>query len=313
MLSRVADSLYWLGRYAERVETNAHMTTSQLENMLEHHTPHIDTFWKTLLDICGYQDDFHARYEQPTTEDILYYLVSDQENFNSVAVLIDSIRFNAKNARNCIPNGLWEEWNTFYLAMTQQPLTQPYTVLKTTEFLTQLRRTALTATGTIDSLMTRDEGFQFIKIGKWIERSEKTALILLRMLEQQNTVTTDTTMATTLQLTNALEEYARRFRSRKSEDIIQFLVSDSKCSRSVTYGIRKIKRTVLDIEQDTLQPHSEDLLFALDELEALLQQNAQNMTVAECKEWVATIHTKCMHLGPIFSKTYYLTVPMLVE
>ncbi|MER2107251.1 MAG: alpha-E domain-containing protein [Solibacillus sp.] len=314
MLSRVADSLYWLGRYGERVETNAHIMNMQMDQMLEQGSTerHYKQQWSEVLDICGYMEDYETRINSYQLEHILRYLLTDTKNFNSINALLESIRTNAKNTRDCIPNELFEEWNSLYLTTKNAPL-EDYNVLSTTNYLQQVRKTSLTAAGIIDSLMTRDESFLFLKIGKWLERSEKTALITIKMMEMENDASRHFAATTCLQLTNSFEEYTRRTRNRESDSILNFLVGDTKCSRSVAYGLRKIKRTLLDIEAEKVHSYAVQLFEALDELEELVKLDAGRMTLEERKEWIRLIHERCIQFGPIFSKTYYLTPPILVK
>lgn len=315
MLSRVGDSLYWLGRYSERTETNAHIIGTHIEHMLEQGLSDgaYVIEWHNALTICGYFDDYSARYEGYYLQEMLHYLLFDQANYNSIDSLIKSIRSNARNTRDLIPNELWEEWNELYLSMEKKIGTEDYTVLKTTAFLSKVRKTSLIATGIIDSLMTRDECFQFVKIGKWIERSEKTALILLSLLESEDDSSNKSSNTSSLQLTNSFDEYTRRYRTRTSEEVLNFLVNDTKCTRSVAYGVNKIKRTILDIEEDIVRPYTKLLFETLEELEFILQKDAAQMNIKQRKEWIKAIHTSCTKFGPIFSCTYYLNAPILVD
>lgn len=319
MLSRVADSLYWLGRYAERTETNAHIIYTQMDHMLEQSRDDssYEKEWDCVLRICGYIDDYKQRYEGYHLKRMNHYLLFDESNYNSISYLIKSIRNNARNARDIIPNELWEEWNEFYLAMQNRAFPVEFSVPNTAIFLGRLRKTALSATGIIDSLMTRDECFQFLKIGKWIERSEKTAIIAHELLQQQqqhrNELSREFAVNFGLQLTNTLEEYNRRFRSRKPDEVLNFIVGDVKCTRSIAYGIRKIKKTVLDIEDGKIRLYANQMFQALEELEQLVQIDSTSLTIQERREWINTIRHKVSSFGPIFSKTYYLTAPILVD
>ncbi len=315
MLSRVADSLYWLGRYSERTYTNAYITSVQIDQMLElgPSEKSYEQHWHTILSICGYIDDYESRYEGYQISQMLYYLISDHQNYNSIDSLLTSIRNNAKNTRNCIPNALFEEWNSLYLAKNESPLQAPYTVLDTIEYLVKVRKTSLTATGIIDSLMTRDECFLFVNIGKWLERSEKTALIILNFMDNEEVLNQNFAVTLALQVTNTFEEYTRRSRIREAGKVLNFLIGDPNCSRSVAYGIGKIKNTVFEIEHYEIRPYAEQLFDAIEELEVLIQQNASDMSKRERKQWVTKIHDLCIELGPIFSETYYLTEPILVK
>ena len=316
MLSRVADSLYWLGRYAERTETNAHIIYTQMDHMLEQsrNDSSYEKEWDCVLRICGYIDDYKQRYEGYHLKQMNHYLLFDENNYNSISYLIKSIRNNARNARDILPNELWEEWNEFYLAMQNRAFPVGFSVPNTAIFLGRLRKTALSATGIIDSLMARDECFQFLKIGKWIERSEKTAIIAHELLQQhQNEVSREFAVNFGLQLTNTLEEYNRRFRSRKPDEVLNFIVGDVKCTRSIAYGIRKIRKTVLDIEEGRIRLYANQMFQALEELEQLVQIDSTSLTIQERREWINIIRKKISAFGSIFSKTYYFTAPVLVD
>jgi len=317
MISRVADSLYWLGRYAERIETNAQIIYKQMDHMLEQSRDDssYEKEWDCVLRICGYIDDYKERYGGYHLKRMNQYLLFDENNFNSISYLIKSIRNNARNTRDIIPNELWEEWNEFYLAMQNREFPVEFSVPNTAVFLGRLRKTALSATGIIDSLMTRDECFQFLKIGKWIERSEKTAIIAHELLQQQNRnqVSREFAVNFGLQLTNTLEEHNRRFRSRKPDEVLNFIVGDIKCTRSIAYGIRKIKKTVLDIEDGKMRLYASRMFQSLEELEQLVQIDSTSLTIKERKEWINAIRKKISAFGRIFSKIYYLTTPILVD
>ena len=315
MLSRVADSLYWLGRYSERIYTNAYIADAQMDQMLELGRTDVqyEQQWSCVLSIGGYMDDFEKRSRHYEEEEMLFYLLSDKQNFNSIERLLLSIRDNAKNTRDCIPNALFEQWNSLYLSNQENPLQAPYNVLNATEFLSTVQTTSLTATGIIDSLMTRDECFLFVKIGKWLERSEKTALILLTLMENASALNRDFAVTYALQLTNTLDEYTRRTRHREADLVLKFLIQDVHCSRSVSYGVRKIKKTLLEIESNEIRSYATHLFEMIKTLEQVIEQDPTPMSREQRIEWVQEIHKQCIQLGPIFSETYYLTEPILVK
>jgi uncharacterized alpha-E superfamily protein len=314
MLSRVADSLYWLGRYAERTETNTHILATQLDAMLEY--SQVDgkyqNTWEQVVRICGYYEEFKKSYPIISEEIVTHYMMNDVTNYNAIFTLISNIRENAKNARDIIPNELWEVWNELYIQLPE--LEQKTTILDVTNQLNIIRRTCLTGTGVIDSLMTRDEGFLFLKIGKWLERSEKTALTMYHLM-QHNAEAFEKEYAANvvLKMTNAFEDYTKRTRNRSRKHVINFLIGDQKCTRSIAYSLNKIKTTIYDIENGKQHIYATHLFLALEELEQLVQIDATSLSFEERVQLVNSIRNKLTLLGPIFSKTYYLTPPILVE
>lgn len=316
MLSRVADSLFWLGRYAERTETNTHVVLTALDHILEQSTKEVSyrSYWAHVVEICGFGDTENIDVEVMSEEQLLAYVICDVANHNAIVPLIDSVRFNLKNVRDIIPNELYEVWNELYLDMEQDGHSAANSVLETTDFLQKVRRTSLTATGVIDSLMIRDEAFQFLKIGKWMERSEKTSLIVKEFLAHENvSVEREFSAGIALSLTNALDEYTRKYRSRDTLDMLNFIIKDSNCSRSVAYGIRKIRKTIEDIEGGQRASYTEELFRLITKIEQQLKVDAHDLSYDERIDWVDEIGTLCMLLGPVFSATYYLTPPIAID
>lgn len=313
MLSRVADSLYWIGRYSERIETNAHIISTQLDHMIENSRDHSNYAieWSTILKITGYFDDYVSRHDGYYLQKMLQYLLSDCNNYNSIISIISSIRNNARNTRDILPNELWEEWNDLYLSI-QGNQNKKYTIIRTNEFLSQVRKTSLTASGVIESLMSRDEHYLFVTIGKWVERAEKTAIIISELLENEEQLTSDFITTFSLRLTHTFEEYTRRTRDRSDRKVLNFLIGDLRSSRSIAYCIEKIKLAILEVENNTIEPYAIDMLSAIEKLEDIVKVDASTLTLESCKEWVKDIRQQCTNFGPIFCKTYYMTPPILV-
>ena len=314
MLSRVADALYWIGRYSERIETNAYITTTQLEHTLEYNVNDElkELEWKAIIKICGYYDEYKKLYPTYNVDDCIYYLLFDRSNLNSIESLVESVRFNLKNARDIIPNMLWETWHDIHL--TVQSFSQhAVSMMEISAFLNEIRLLCLTTTGIVESLMTRDESYMFLKIGKWLERSEKTAIITKKILEQTKEYNSTFASNYALLLTNSLEDFNRRFRIDASVDTLQYLIADQKCTRSVYYGIKKIHGTIVELQDGTYKTYTDELFKHLYDLKRLLKKDYTSNSIDEKLKWLIDIQQKCIALGPIFTKTYYLTKPILAH
>ena len=314
MLSRVADSLFWLGRYAERIEANTHIITRQLERIIEHslNDETMEKECEALIKICGYYDDFHLRYKDYNFNDVIEYLLFDKENYNSIVALAESARFNLKNTRDLVPQELWEVWQDLY-DLIQTFSNSPRSMMEVTAFLKQIRISSFTATGIIDSLMSRDESFMFVKIGKWLERAEKTSLILktLLLLKVENEYSFAANYV--LYLTNTYEDFNNRHISHEELDVLQYIVGDEKCTRAIHYSVKKIHRTIVDLQNGQYETYTDLLFKELYDLKMILRKDCHKLTLEERVEWVKSIHAHCMHFGPIFSRTYFLTPPILVN
>lgn len=314
MLSRVADSLFWIGRYGERLETNTQLIERQMEHILEYsiNDKSIELEWDSLVKICGYYDEFTARYTDYDTNNILYYLLFDRENLNSIEALIESVRFNLKNTRDILPSELWETWHDIRLLVTSFSATE-INVMELGPFLKKLRTFCLTATGIVDSLMTRDESFMFLKIGKWLERAEKTSLICKTLLQMKSENKYTFAADYTLLLTNTYDDYTHRYRSRTDESILHFIMTDATSTKSVNYSINKIHKTILDLQQGQFHSYTDEIFKLLFDLRNLTKVDCTTYNLNDRLEWVKKIHDYCIKFGPVFSRTYYLTPPILVD
>ena len=313
MLSRVADSLFWIGRYGERLETNIQLIEKQMDHILEHSINEtIEVEWDALLKIFGYYGEFSPRFNSNDIQSLLYFFIFDRENVNSIYSLVHSVRFNLKNTRDLLPNELWETWHDIHLLVNSFSNSQLSTV-DLGPFLKQLRLYCLTATGIIDSLMTRDESYMFLKIGKWLERSEKTTLICKTLLYMKGEKQYSFAGSYALLLTGTYEDYVRRFRNRTDEAILHFIFTDPQSTKSIYYGINKIHKTVLDLQKGQFESYTDEIFKLLFDLKNLLKVDCTMYDFKHRVEWVNNIHQLCIKFGPVFSRTYYLTPPILVD
>ena len=119
MLSRVADSLYWLTRNVERAENNARLIAVKLTSRLENANPieEMNQNWYELIEISGFEDLFDQEYERASDRNVMEFLLFSMKNPNSVINTITIGRENARAVREIIPNELWESINSFYLKL----------------------------------------------------------------------------------------------------------------------------------------------------------------------------------------------------
>ena len=113
MLSRVAETVYWLSRYVERAENvarfidvNYNLTLGEIKSLSQQWTPLIYT--------TADQDAFGERYARPTRENVLQFLSFDEENENSIISCVARARGNARTIREIISSVVWEQLNKFF-------------------------------------------------------------------------------------------------------------------------------------------------------------------------------------------------------
>ena len=114
MLSRVAESIYWMSRYIERAENVARVVG--VNNQLRHHLPDLtEEQWDPMVKVTGDEGRFRARFGAATRENVIEFLTFDGENPNSIVSCLTRARENARSVREIISSEMWEEVNRFYL------------------------------------------------------------------------------------------------------------------------------------------------------------------------------------------------------
>lgn len=314
MLSRVAESLYWMARNGERTENNAHILGVQLIKTLEAPEKDRSTLydWETILEICSSKWEFEQENREFSVQSVMDYLAFSESNPNSLSNAIANVRENARMTQTILPNDLWEVWNALYLFLQSKHLSDDCTLQEIHGFLEKIHTTSMTATGIIDSRMSRDLPYHFMRIGKWLERAEKTAIILKvidnRSKQFQERGLDEYYWRSALQLVNGFEDYAKKFRPHVNPNLVlQFLLTDRSFPRSIRYCMEHVRKTIIEIEGDKVSHYSWRMYAVLDKMKADFDTfNIEQMNFQEVEDFIQLTLERCIDFSKIFSETYYL-------
>src|SRR6266550_5174654 len=117
MLSRVAESIYWLSRYVERAENVARFIEVNLQLMLDG-TLGEGQQWEPLVNTTGDHEAFTKRYGEATQQNVIHFLTFDAENPNSILSCVRAARENARTIREIISTEMWLQLTKFYWTVT---------------------------------------------------------------------------------------------------------------------------------------------------------------------------------------------------
>ncbi|MDQ2785960.1 MAG: alpha-E domain-containing protein [Chloroflexota bacterium] len=185
MLSRIAESLYWIGRYVERAEDTARIT-----DVNYHHTLEMGAsegaearrrrHWEALITIVGDADGFFAEHDEANEESVPRFLTFAPSNTNSIVSCVARARENARTMRHQIASEMWEVLNRFHLELQrmQEGGETPIGAENAHDFYQSVKEFSHLFQGITDSTMPREEGWYFLQAGKFLERAEKTARAL---------------------------------------------------------------------------------------------------------------------------------------
>lgn len=242
LLSRVADSLYWIGRYIERADNVARFVSVNLQMMLD--LPAENTGqWQALVHTSGDNRVFRERYGTATQENVIRFLVFDRENPNSIAVCVNVARENARSVRDTISSEMWEQVNRLYLFInsTRQ---ESLTADSLPEFFHRVRTECHLFQGLVDSTMSHNEAWNFLRLGRGLERADKTTRILdvkyfllLPSVSDVGTPYDDIQWSAVLKSVSGFEMYRKRYGRIAPNQIVEFLVMDRDFPRAVHHSI----------------------------------------------------------------------------
>ncbi len=250
MLSRLADSLYWTGRYVERAENVARFIGVNLNLILD--TPlNGNHQWQPLVVTTGDEHDFELRYGEPTRDSVIQFLMFDADNPNSIYSSIQKARENARTMREVISSEMWEQLNIFYL-MVQGMAHKPGVGMETLEtFCRNVKMLSHLFSGVTDATLSHGEAWHFFNLGRLVERADKTArildvkyFILLPKVEDVGTPYDDILWTALLKSASASEMYRKKYGRLQPVKVAEFLVLDREFPRSIRYCLAQAEQSL---------------------------------------------------------------------
>ena len=180
MLSRVANSLYWMSRYIERAENIARIVDVNLQLLLDLRNlneERLAKHWLPIVMTTGDEKQFFSLHKRASAQNVTEFLVFQMDNPNSIVSSICLARENARMARDQISIELWEELNRLYL-FVRSPAARQVWKESPSEFFQQIKASSLHLIGLSFATLIHNEGWRFAQAGKFIERADKTSRIL---------------------------------------------------------------------------------------------------------------------------------------
>lgn len=252
MLSRVADSIFWMSRYTERAENVARFIDVTLNLSLESGLAGQGQ-WAPLVYTTGDQDLFYEKYGDATQENVIRFLTFEQENPNSILSCLKNARENARTSREMISSQMWEELNKFYLFVREarkdaDAIHSPY------DFFGKIKQAGYSLEGVTTGTMSHGEPWHFSRLGALVERADKTSRILdvkyYLLLPEIGDVGTPIDImqwATLLKSASALEMYRKQYGRIDPKLVVEFLILNRDFPRSIHFCVRHAEHSLLAI------------------------------------------------------------------
>lgn len=180
MLSRVANTLYWMVRYVERADNLARLIDVNEQVLLDFESldsERLRGFWNPIILSTGDEEAFHKLYDDVGSYQVIRFLTTDTRNPNSIVSCIGLARENARTVRDQLSDDLWEELNSLYL-FTKSEESAQLLANNPPRYYERVRRAAMTFLGISDSTTARDGRWDFMSLGRHLERADKTTRFL---------------------------------------------------------------------------------------------------------------------------------------
>ena len=311
MLSRVADSIYWMSRYIERAENVARFVDVNLNLMLD--LP--DTAspqWQPLVEITGDTEAFAKRYGEATQRNIIQFLTFDAENANSILSCFRLARENARSVREIISSEMWEQLNEAYLmvnaaAGSRGDLSDPQELFASVKMASHL------FAGVTDATMTHGEGWHFCRLGRKLERADKTSRILdvkyfllLPTVQDVGTTVDDVEWAAVLRSASAFEMYHKKHGRIAPSRIVEFLLLDREFPRAIHFCLISARESVHAITGTPpgMFRSPVEQLFGLLCSEMAYAQ-IDDIIAGGLHEYLDTLQTKLNQVGQHIQETFF--------
>ncbi len=287
MLSRVADSLYWMSRYLERAEHTTRLLEVNLNLMLDESPISAERRWVRVLHALNNPKDVKW---QGDPYELVRQLTFDVESRSSVLSLLIAARENSRHVREQISTEQWHRLNSLYLQVTrpefqsrQEPGTMAFEPEAPTEFLQQVMEAVHQFQGVSDSTMSHGEGWQFIQVGRYIERASATASLLVAYHDdlwgehQTDKLESNEYLdwMGLLRSATAFEAYCKVYTADLTPDrILEFLILDEEFPHSLRFSIDSMRHALNAIERASGGVRTESLQRIGGKVQASLAYNS---------------------------------------
>jgi len=248
MLSRVADSIYWMSRYVERAESLARFVD------VTHHMsldlpPGSEQQWGALIYASGDHEYFKEHYGEPTRDNVIRMLTFDSNYAGSILSCVQAARENARSIRESIASEMWEQLNQFYI--TVRDAAKAGSLDSPNEFFQYIKSSSHLFVGITVATFSQGEAWHFARLGRVLERADKTSRILdvkyftlLPSVHDVGTPIDDLQWSAVLRSVSGFEMYRKRHHGITPKRVVGFLVLDRLFPRAIMHCVGTANRSL---------------------------------------------------------------------
>lgn len=311
MLSRVAESIFWMARYIERAENTARFVEVTLNLVLDQPMG-VDQPWRPLINTTGDDAVFDKSYKVADAESVTRFLAFDKEYPNSVIRTLRNARENARSIRESLSSEAFEQINALYhfVDAAARSASQPDSA---TEFFDTIRHHCHLLTGILDATMSHDQAWHFANMGRLLERADKTSRILdvkyftlLPTVDSVGTAHDDLQWSSLLFSISGFEAYRRQHHMIRSESVVDFFLLHPEFPRAVLFCIENLDDSLAAIRSHSTDPrHAQPAEQVATVLKRLRETTAKEILAFGLHQFVDSLQSDMNRIGDCISETYF--------
>lgn len=317
MLSRVANSIYWMARHIQRAENIARFIEVTQNLILDQPDSTVDQ-WEPLVRATGDEEYFAEHYGDFTASNVCQFLTFDSDYHSSVLTSITNARENARSVREAISSEAWEAINSLY-HFVRKAEGEKIDQLDVS-FYMEIVQNSYLLNGILDGTMIRGTGWRFAHVGRMIEQADKTSRILdvkyftlLRNVTDVNTTIDDLLWSAVLRSVSAFEMFRKQYHALTVERVVEFLVLNNDFPRAIGYCVLRLKSSLLKIE-GPMDPGANPVIAEVDALiDRIAANDAESIINSGLHEFIDFVQGSLNSIGARIDATYFEARPFQLQ
>jgi uncharacterized alpha-E superfamily protein len=308
MLSRVADSLYWMSRYMERTDSIMRVLKT---NYASSQDSSEEFSWAPVLRIFTDLREDEIKEIEFESRAVLQYMVTNKDNINSVFNMVVRSRENARSVQDHITIELWQALNEFYHVVKADSLERLLCYEDPVTILDGLIRHSMVYYGISESTMFRGEGFSFMNMGRYLERSIQSIQLLdvkFKDLSYDLNQTADITYWKHLLLSiSGYNLYLKTYRSAfDARNIIEQVIFNTNFPRSVLYSLNQLQRYFDRLNHDVNTEGHRQINFLIGKLRSNIQySNLEHVSEVGLHVYLEEANEDLQRIGNALNRYYF--------
>lgn len=264
MLSRIADSLFWMNRYMERSDGILRLIYIHYSLSLDKDVNRNLT-WKPVMEMYTNMKKEEISKLEVQPELVLKKILIDTNNTNSLKVLVNKARENARGVQDHITKEMWEQVNGMYHLVNQPAMLNRLNTYEGPEVVELFQKQCVMYTGITEITMSRGMGWQFMNLGKYVERCLQTIVLTEKHLEllcqEENEVNDILQWRYLLLSLSGYEQHLKTYRTADHHyNALHQVILNDNFTRSIIYSLKHIDYCLNYITSTNNDEETKDLL-----------------------------------------------------